>query len=93
MLFCYPFIYLIMPAFFQKRKFKEFAIVTGIFIIAMYWVNLLRLPVYMVRPKFTHFLRYSERQAIEYVPNRILRYIQQSSLHRYDDIAESDTGS
>ena len=39
MLFCYPFIYLIMPAFFQKRKFKEFAIVTGIFIIAMYWVT------------------------------------------------------
>jgi hypothetical protein len=38
-LFCYPFIYLLMPAFFQKRKFKEFAIATGIFIVAMYWIT------------------------------------------------------
>jgi sensor histidine kinase YesM len=38
-LFCYPFIYLIMPAFFQKRKFKKFAIITCAFIIAMYWVT------------------------------------------------------
>jgi|SRR5579863_4403463 len=38
-LFCYPFIYLIMPVFLQKRKFKKFAFVTGVFIVVMYLIT------------------------------------------------------
>lgn len=36
-IFCYPFIYIIIPLFFQKRRFKEFALVASLFAFVMYW--------------------------------------------------------
>ena len=38
-IFCYPFIYLIMPVFLQKRKFRAFAFISLITIVATYWVT------------------------------------------------------
>jgi hypothetical protein len=53
MLFCYPFIYLIMPAYFKKRRFKEFAIVTVTFIVAMYWITYFTI-IYISGPTAVH---------------------------------------
>ena len=39
MLFCYPFIYLLIPRFFQKKKYAAFSISLALLLLAMYWIT------------------------------------------------------
>ena len=38
-LFCYPFIYILIPRFFQKKKYAAFSILLALFLVLMYWVT------------------------------------------------------
>jgi sensor histidine kinase YesM len=39
MLFCYPFVYILIPEFFQKKKYTAFSILLVSFGFTMYWVT------------------------------------------------------
>jgi hypothetical protein len=39
MLFCYPFIYILIPRFFQKKKYPAFALWLSLLLISIYWVT------------------------------------------------------
>jgi sensor histidine kinase YesM len=39
MLFCYPFIYILIPHFFQKKKYAAFSILLFLLLISMYWAT------------------------------------------------------
>jgi sensor histidine kinase YesM len=39
MLFCYPFIYILIPRFFQKKKYAAFSISLFLLLVSMYWVT------------------------------------------------------
>lgn len=39
MLFCYPFIYILIPRFFQKKKYAAFSILSILLLVTMYWVT------------------------------------------------------
>ena len=39
MLFCYSFIYILIPRFFQKNRYVSFSILLFLFLAAMYWVT------------------------------------------------------
>jgi sensor histidine kinase YesM len=39
MLFCYPFIYILIPHFFQKKRYASFAVLLLLLLITMYWVT------------------------------------------------------
>jgi hypothetical protein len=39
MLFCYPFIYILIPRFFQKKRYSTFIILLTLLLAAIYWVT------------------------------------------------------
>jgi len=39
MLFCYPFIYILIPRFFQKKKYLVFAFWLSLLLLSIYWVT------------------------------------------------------
>ncbi len=39
MLFCYPFIYILIPRFFQKKKFATFTVLLTLLLVAIYWIT------------------------------------------------------
>ena len=41
MLFCYPFIYFVIPRFFRERKFKKFFVLLCLMCAGMYWITYL----------------------------------------------------